>query len=66
MWIESLELWNFDRDVILSEDKWLFDDHLDVALNMLYEDILQYCGYQIHVARPDTVKNKVTRQPKQI
>ena len=38
---------------------WLFDDHLDVALNMLYEDILQYRGYQIHVARLDTVRNKV-------
>ena len=58
MWIESLGLRNSDKDIILSKTAWLFDDHLDAAFNMLYEDILQYCGYQVHVARPESVGNK--------
>ena len=58
MWIESLGLQNSDKDIILSAIGWLFDDHLDVAFNMLYEDILQYCGYQVHITRAEMVRNK--------
>ena len=58
MWIASLELRNFNNDIIFSKTTWLFSDHLDAAFNMLYEDILQYCGYQVHVARPKLVQNK--------
>ena len=39
MWIESLGLRNFDKDIISSKTAWLFDDHLDVAFNMLYEHV---------------------------
>ena len=58
MWIESLGLRNSDKDIISSKTAWLFDDHLDAAFNMLYEDILQYRGYQVHVARPESVGSK--------
>ena len=46
------------QDIVLSKTAWLFDDHLNAAFNMLYEDILQYRGYQIHVARPESMGSK--------
>ena len=62
MWIESLGLRNSDKDIISNKTAWLFDDQLDATFNMLYEDILQYRGYQVHVARLESVdkdnKNK--------
>ena len=58
MWIESLGLRNSDKDIISNKTAWLFDDHLDVVFNMLYEDILQYRGYQVHVARPESMGSK--------
>ena len=41
MWIESLRLQKFDKEIMPSAMAWLFDDHLDATFNMLYEDILQ-------------------------
>ena len=58
MWIESLGSQNSDKDIMLSATAWLFDDHLDAAFNMLYKNTLQYCGYQVHATRLESVKNK--------
>ena len=59
MWIESLGLLNSDKKVILTTGAWLYDDHLNIAFTLLYDGILQYCGYQSHVARLDIVQMKV-------
>ena len=49
---------NFDKNIILSAGAWLYDDYLNVAFTLLYENILQYGGYQSHVASSDTVPNE--------
>ena len=58
MWIESLGLRNSDKDILSSKTTWLSDDHLDATFTILYEDILQYRGYQVHVTRPESVGKK--------
>ena len=59
MWIESLGLFNSDKNFILTARAWLYDDHLNAAFTLLYEDILKYRGYKLDVVRPDTMQMKV-------